>query len=666
MSRARDYSMGRYNGKSTVGLNFLLVIYFTTPSATRSNFRVRIAPRMEISSEIQAILDTSPQKPGCYSMKNAAGEVIYVGKAVNLRNRLRSYFHSSAQLHPRTRQMVQHIRNIEWIVVGSELEALILEMNLIKKHRPHYNVRLKDDKRYPYIKIHWGSDFPKVTVTRQLVEDGARYFGPYTGVWAVHQTLDALRRIFPYLTCDREISGHDARACLYYDIKLCTAPCIGVVNREGYRQVIDDLCQFLEGHNEAIVSRLEGEMFQAAEELRFERAAALRDKLQAIGKIVERQKVVFSADYLDSDVVAMSRANGDACVQVFFIRGGKLIGREYFLLEGAEDTPDASVMAEFLKQFYDQAQSVPAQVLLPHEVEEAQIIKQWLSARRSGGQVDIVIPREGQQQALIQMAAENAADTLTALEAQWEADTHRQEQALAELQEALGLPSVPNRIECYDISNTQGTAAVGSMVVFEQGVPRKAHYRHFNIRSVQGPDDFASMEEVLTRRFNRWQAAQEAAASLGKKPDAAFALLPDLLLVDGGKGQLSRAVAVLERFGLTERVPVAGLAKQNEELFTPGRAAPLLLPRQSQGLYLIQRVRDEAHRFAITSHRKQRTKQGMASRLDLVPGVGPARRNALLKRFGSIEDILAASMEELTAVPGIIPKLAEAIKAHLE
>jgi len=620
---------------------------------------------MENSPDIQATLDTSPQKTGCYLMQNAEGEVIYVGKTVNLRNRLRSYFHNSAQLHPRTRQMVQRIHHIEWIVVGSELEALILEMNLIKKHHPYYNVRLKDDKRYPYIKIHWGSDFPKVTVTRQLLEDGSRYYGPYTSVWAVHQTLDALRRIFPYLTCDREISGQYTRACLYYDIKLCTAPCIAVINRAGYRQVIEDLCAFLEGRTEPIVTRLQAEMLQAAEELRFERAATLRDKLQAIEKIVERQKVVFSSDFLDSDVVAMARANGDACVQVFFIRGGKLIGREYFLLEGAEDTPDSSVMAEFLKQFYDQTQTVPAQLLLPHEVEEAKIIEQWLTSRRNEV-VQILVPREGQQQALIQMAAENASDTLTALKAQWEADTHRQEQALAELQAALHLPGVPNRIECYDISNTQGTAAVGSMVVFEQGVPRKAHYRHFNIRSVEGPDDFASMEEILTRRFNRWQTAQEVAASPGKKPDPAFALLPDLLLVDGGKGQLSRAVNVLEKFGLTERLPVAGLAKQNEELFIPARPAPLLLPRQSQGLYLVQRIRDEAHRFAITNHRKQRTKQGMASRLDSVPGIGPARRNALLKRFGSIDDILAASLEELTAIPGITPKLAEAIKAHLE
>jgi excinuclease ABC subunit C len=620
---------------------------------------------MENSTHLQPILDTAPNKAGCYLMKDSDGKVIYVGKAVNLRNRLRSYFHASANYNPRTKQLVRRIAQIEWIVVGSELEALILEMNLIKKYRPHYNVRLKDDKRYPYIKVHWADPYPKVTVTRQMVDDGSRYFGPYTSVWAVHQTLDVLRRIFPYLTCDRTITGQDERACLYYDIKLCTAPCIGAIDQAGYRQVIDDLCQFLEGRTEKIVSRLQAEMLLAAEELRFERAAARRDQLQAIEKVVERQKVI-APEYVDSDVIAMARSDGEACVQVFFIRGGKLIGRDYFLLEGAEDTADADVMSEFLKQFYDQAATVPSQVLLPHEVEEAHIIKQWLSTRRNGQKVEILIPREGKQQELIRMAAENAVETLAALQAQWRADSHRQEEALAELQSTLGLPGPPNRIECYDISNTQGTSAVGSMVVFEQGVASKKHYRHFNIRSVTGPDDFASMEEVLTRRFNRWQAAQAAAGTPGKKPDLAFGRLPDLLLVDGGKGQLSRAVSVLESFNLQERVPLAALAKQNEELFLPGRAGSILLPRQSQGLFLVQRIRDEAHRFAITSHRKQRTRAGLASRLDSVPGIGPARRKALLNFFGSIDKIQGASLEDLAAVPGITEQVAHAIKAHLE
>ncbi len=620
---------------------------------------------MKPSEHIQGILDSLPTKPGCYIMKDSAGTVIYVGKAVNLRNRVRSYFHTAPQGDMKTSHLVRHIANIEWIVVGSELEALILEMNLIKKYRPHYNVRLKDDKRYPYIKVHWAQPFPKVTVTRQMLDDGSRYFGPYTSVWAVHQTLDVLRRIFPYLTCDREITGKDERACLYHDIKLCTAPCIGAISQAGYRQMISDLCDFLDGRTEPIVNRLQAEMQKAAEELRYERAAALRDQIQAIEKVVEKQKVI-SSDYIDSDVLAMARSNGEACIQVFFIRGGKLIGRDYFLMEGTHDTPDSEVLAQFIKQFYDQAPTVPPQLLLPEEVEEAQIIKQWLSSRRKDECIEIKVPHQGVQQELIQMAAENAAETLAALKAQWEADTHKQEEALSELKEALALPETPNRIECYDISNTQGTAAVGSMVVFEQGVPKKAYYRRFNIRTVEGPDDFASMEEVLSRRLNRWKSALESEEAPGKKTDPAFSLLPDLLLVDGGKGQLARAIKVLERFGLLGRVPLAALAKQQEELFLPGKPVSILLPRHSQGLYLIQRVRDEAHRYAITSHRKRRDKAGIASRLDIVPGIGPARRKALLTHFGSIDKIQAASLEELQQVPGINLKVAAEIKAHLE
>ncbi len=619
----------------------------------------------ETSGKFDTLLANLPAKPGCYLMKDAQSQVIYVGKAINLSNRVRSYFHNAAQQHPRTRQMVRRIANIEWIVVGSELEALILEMNLIKKYRPHYNVRLKDDKRYPYIKVHWASAYPTVTVTRQMAQDGSRYFGPYTSVWAVHQTLDVLRRIFPYLTCDREITGQDERACLYRDIKLCCAPCIGVTNQPAYRQMIDDLCHFLDGQTEEIVSRLKLEMDQAAENWQFERAATLRDQIRAIENVVEKQKVV-SSDYVDSDVLAMARSNGDACVQVFFIRGGKLIGRDYFLLEGAEDTPDAQVLGEFVKQFYDQAPVVPSQVLLPNDVEEVQIIRQWLSQKRGGQKVEMIVPRQGQPQELIQMAAENAADTLRSLKAQWEADTHRQEQSLAELKEALTLRQPPTRIECYDISNTQGTAAVGSMVVFEQGVPSKQHYRRFNIRTVNGPDDFASMEEVLTRRFNRWKVSQDTNETPGKKPDPAFGRLPDLLLVDGGKGQLGRAVMVLEKFDLAGTVPVAGLAKENEELFIPGRPDPIILPRHSQGLYLVQRVRDEAHRFAITSHRNLRAKTGLASRLDAIPGIGPVKRKALLEKFGSVRNIQEASPEQLAAVPGITATLAESIKTYLE
>jgi excinuclease ABC subunit C len=620
---------------------------------------------MEISEHLQGILDTLPIKPGCYLMKNADGKIIYVGKAINLRNRVRSYFHNDSSHDNKTRRLVREIANIEWIVVGSELEALILEMNLIKRHRPRFNVRLKDDKRYPYIKIHWADPFPKVTVTRQMTDDGSRYFGPYTSVWAVHQTLDVLRRIFPYLTCDRDITGTDTRACLYYDIKLCTAPCIGAVNQAEYRQMIADLQDFLNGQSDPIVKRLEKEMAKASEELRFEKAAAVRDQLKAIQAIVERQKIVFNTDYLDSDVIAMARSDGEACVQIFFIRNGKLIGREYFILEGTEETSDTEVMEQFVMQFYTEAANVPEQVMLPEEIEEARIISQWLRSRRGGKKVEIFVPREGQPHELVEMAAENATETLSALREQWQADTHKQEQALAELQGSLKLSEPPNRIECYDISNTQGTATVGSMVVFEQGVPSKKLYRRFNVKSVPGaPDDFASMEEVLTRRFRRWLSAQEMEATPGSKPDASFSFLPDLVIIDGGKGQLGRAVKVLENFKLADKVPVVGLAKQEEEIFFPNRSKPLLLPRHSQGLYLVQRIRDEAHRFAITAHRNRRSKQGLASQLDAIPGIGPTRRKTLLKHFGSIDKIREASIDELTTV--VPADVAEAIKTHLE
>jgi excinuclease ABC subunit C len=437
------------------------------------------------------------------------------------------------------------------------------------------------------------------------------------------------------------------------------------VDQENYRQMVNDLGRFLEGKTEPILERLRVEMDTAAQEMRYERAATVRDQIRAIETVVQNQKVV-STKYLDSDVIAMARDEKEACVQVFFIRGGKLIGREYFLLENTEDTSDPDVISGFIKQFYDQASNVPPQVLLPQEVEEAHIISQWLRSRRGGQSVELLIPRRGQKRELVQMASENAIETLTALKTQWEKDKNKQTQALAELQAALALQTPPNRIECYDISNTQGTAAVGSMVVFEQGIPNKNRYRRFNIRTVVGADDFASMEEVLMRRFNRWRSSQELAETPGKEPDAAFAWLPDVLIVDGGKGQLSRAVQVLEKFGLLGKVTVVGLAKQREELFLHGRAKPILLPRQSQGLYLLQRIRDEAHRFAITAHRNRRSKMGLASQLNAIPGIGPSRRKALLQHFGSLEGIKTAAVEELAGLKGITPELAESIKAHLE
>jgi excinuclease ABC, C subunit len=618
----------------------------------------------EISEHIQGILKTLPEKPGVYIMRNAAGDIIYVGKAIILKNRVRSYFQERGDQTPKTRKLVSQIADLEWIVVGSELEALILEMNLIKKHRPRFNIRLKDDKRYPYIKVHLADAFPKVTVTRQMLNDGSHYFGPYTSVWAVHQTLDVLRHIFPYLTCDRVITGQDPRPCLYYDIKLCSGPCIGAIQQAAYRQLIADLCEFLDGHTDPIVNRLRQEMEAASTDMLFEKAAAIRDQINAIDRVVEKQKVITS-DHRDSDVLAIARADGEACVQIFFIRNGKLIGREYFVLEGTEETPDSEVIGEFMKQFYSEAATIPEQVLLPNEIEEAQIIKQWMRSKRGGEKVELFVPKSGTSQDLVKMATENAVETLQALRVQWEADKNKQTEALNELQQALQVDHPINRIECYDISNTQGVASVGSMVVFEQGTPAKNMYRHFNIKTVVGPDDFASMEEVLTRRFKRWQAAQEQ-HSVGAKVDPSFSVLPDLLIVDGGKGQLGRAINVLAQFDLSERITLVGLAKQQEELFRPGVDQSLMLPRHSQALYLIQRVRDEAHRFAITAHRKARGKLGVASRLDAIPGIGPQRRKALLTHFGSLEAIRNASLADLMAVPGITEELAMALQSGLE
>jgi excinuclease ABC subunit C len=621
----------------------------------------------EISEKIQEVLANLPTRPGVYIHKDLHGKVIYVGKSVNLRNRVRSYFAANVDSF-KTHQLRKNIFDIEIITTDTDLEALLLETTLIKKYKPHYNVRLKDDKRYPYIKVHWGEAFPKVTVTRRMTRDGSRYFGPYTSVWAVHQTLDLLRKIFPYLTCDREITGMDSRACLYFDIKLCNAPCIGNVNQQQYRNMIALLMDFLNGKSDEITREIENKMQTASEELDFEQAAVYRDQLRAIDKVVAKQKVISAAN-TDQDVIAFAREQGDACVQVFFIRHGKLIGREYFLLEGTEGESDPEVLHDFMTQFYDEAAHIPREVLLPHEVDEARVIEQWLKEKRST-KVSITVPRRGKKKELVQMAATNAADTLATLRQQWAADRSKHVTAMTEIQEALDLERPPARIECYDISHTQGTQTVGSMVVFVQGAPRKSDYRRFNVQTV-GNDDYGAMKEVLTRRFHRYKDTMAGElhdpSQIGKsQKDTAWALLPDLLIVDGGKGQLAMARDVLAEFNLEEEVPLAALAKQEEELFVPGRPASILLPRRSEGLYLVQRVRDEAHRFANEGHRKRRSKVGVASILDGVPGVGPSRRKRLLDRFGSLEDIRRATVEEIAAVPGIPYDVAESVKAFLD
>ena len=619
------------------------------------------------SERIQELLKNLPTKPGVYLHKDADGNVLYVGKANNLRNRVRSYFHTNVD-SIKTQRLRRQIADIEVITTESELEALLLEMTLIKQHRPQFNVRLKDDKRYPYIKVHWADPFPKVTVTRRMVRDGSRYFGPFTSAWAVQQTLDLLRKIFPYLTCDRIITGKDERACLYYDIKLCNAPCIGAVSQDEYRENIQRLMDFLDGKSDYIVRGIETKMAAAATDLQFEKAAEYRDQLKAIQRITARQKVIGSSD-TDQDVIAFARQDGDACVQIFFIRHGKLIGREYFMLDNTEGESDHEVLREFMTQFYDDAAYIPREVLLPSEIEEANIIEEWLRRKRNT-KVTIQVPRRGKKRELVEMAAENAHDTLATLRQQWAADRSKHVLAITELQDALRLPAPPARIECYDISHTQGTQTVGSMVVFVQGAPQKSDYRRFNVQTV-GNDDYGAMREVLTRRFQRYRDTlagelhDPSEIKARSERPTAWAILPDLLLIDGGKGQLAVGLEVLREFDLEGEVPIASLAKQEEEIFVPDRPQSVLLPRRSEALYLVQRVRDEAHRFANEGHRKQRSKVGVASILDSVPGIGPRRRQLLLTRFGSLEALRDASVEEIAAVPGIPYEVAEGIKSYL-
>jgi excinuclease ABC subunit C len=652
---------------------------------------------MPIPEHLEPTVKNLPMEPGCYLFYNKSDQVIYVGKAINLRNRVRSYFNPTTWIQsPKTGRLVHDITRIEFVVRGSELEALIQEAELIKQYRPQYNIKLKDDKRYPYLKVTWNEDFPTVIVTRRMERDGARYYGPFSDTKAVYATRDLLRRMFPFLDCDRDITGHDRRACMYYDIKLCSGPCIGAVQRNEYRANIQRLCDFLDGRSEAVVADLQLRMDKAATGMQFERAAQYRDQLRSVRHVVERQRIVSNAT-TDQDVIAFARDEGDTCVEVLFIRGGKLLGQEYFVLDGAEGANEQEVLNSFVQQFYGEAAYVPPEVLLPAQIDEAVILESWLRHKR-GSSVQLKVQRSKTDTDLVSLASQNASATLSMLKAQWQEDTHRQESILIELQNALNLPRSPVRIECYDISNTQGTAMIGSMVVFVHGVPNKSDYRRFNIRDIQGPNDFESMRQTLRRRFQRWKdavanrelnrqlntttnngnttestAVTDAPPNLvadatvpvakAKKPatemkigsgkakaesDAKWALLPDLLLIDGGKGQLHVAVDVLKEFDLLHIVPVVSLAKQQEEIFMPDKADSIMLPRQSQAFYLVQRVRDEAHRYGITSHRKQRARVGMASQLDAIPGVGPGRRKVLLEHFGSVVGIRNATIEELT------------------
>lgn len=585
-----------------------------------------------------------PDKPGVYLMKDAQGRIIYVGKAINLKNRVRSYFQSTRNHAPKVRVMVEHIVELETILTSSELEALILESNLIKKHRPKYNIRLRDDKQYPYLRIDVQDVFPRVTIARQIKKDGARYFGPYTSAGAVYETLRLLKKVFPLRTCKRKIGEDKGRPCLNYHIKRCLAPCDNKVDQATYHQMIKEICLFLEGRQDDLIRKLRQRMYEASENLAFELAAKLRDQLGAVEKVIEKQNIIIP-DANDQDAVGMGRSHVGTCMQVFFVRSGKLVGREHFLLEGEDGATDQEVLTGFIKQYYARAAFVPKEILLPIEIEDHELISHWLAERR-GTKVNLQIPKRGTKRELINMAMENAQEVLDQQQERLqhtEAQTHG---AVVELQKYLHLLHAPYRIECFDNSNIQGADAVSSMVVFEGGKPKKEDYRRFKIQTVQGANDFATMQEVVYRRYKD-----------GQPP------LPDLIIIDGGKGQLHAAREVLHSLGL-QQIPTYGLAKEFEHLFVEGNPDPIILPRHSAALYLVQRIRDEAHRFAITYHRQLRRKRNLASLLDEIEGVGPKRRKALYDHFGSFEKIRRASVEELAAVPGISRAMAEKVVEH--
>ncbi len=637
--------------------------------------------------QVQKKLTQLPPNPGCYIYRDEGGDVLYVGKAISLKNRVRSYFQSSTRHAIRIARMVAKIRDIEWIVVDSEIEALILECNLIKKHRPPYNVLLRDDKSYPYITI-TNERFPRLLFTRRVKKDGSKYFGPYTSAYSVRETLQLLHKVFPLIPCGKSWSGQaEQRPCLYYHLGQCLAPCAGLADKDAYKEVILEVTRFLSGKGDTLVTDFQNQMAEAAESLEFERAAKLRDKISALESVLQRQKVL-TTDQVDQDVIAVVKDDRGAAIQMLYIRGGKLIGQRQFMLAGSAESAPSEAVQEFVKQYYSEAPEVPREILLPVEIAEKQIVQQWLRGRK-GSAVSLEVPQGGEKLKLVEMAATNAEQALFALSKEMAAKEEWAEEAISQLQDAIENPTPPMRIEGYDISNIQGTAPVGSMVVFENGQAAKNEYRRFRIRfHPESPNDFAMMHEVITRRLRAYLDG-----------DPKFSKLPDLIMIDGGKGQLSAALKARDDLGMS--VPMVGLAKKMELIYKPiegSEAHPsrlpgatdkdeqearewvyhyergskrayayqeIELPLQSHGLTLLRRLRDEAHRFAVSFHRKIRDKRMQGSAIEEIPGIGPRRKRLLLRTFGSIEGIRRASVEEIAAVPTMTHRLAEQVKEYL-
>ena len=593
--------------------------------------------KLERLQELTAQVALLPEKPGVYMMRDAAGKIIYVGKAVNLKNRVRSYFQQRG-LSPKTEALVARIVTFETIVTASEMEALILECNLIKKHRPRYNISLRDDKSYPFVKVTWNEEYPRVYATRRVEKDGAKYYGPYASAGAMHETLALLKRLFPLRSC-RSMDAR--RPCLEFHINRCMAPCAGLVDAATYREMVKTVCLFLEGRSADVEKDLKRRMLAASDELKFELAGRLRDQLAAVRNVTEKQNIVTGAG--DQDVLGLARMGGQSCVQVFFVRSGKMVGRDRFMLSGGETESDGEILAAFVKQYYNESSFIPREILTPAALPETDLLTAWLTQRKAGA-VHLLTPQRGTKRELVLLAGENATEALRQRSEREEAREGKRSAAVQELAERLELDILPQRIECFDISHIQGAETVASMVVFTDGEPDKSEYRRFRLKTVEGsPDDFASMQEVTLRRYRD-----------AKEP------LPDLIVIDGGKGQLSSALEVIRGVGLAE-IPVIGLAKEFEHIFRENISEPLVLPRHSEALHLVQQIRDEAHRFAVGYHRKLRAKRNLVSVLDHIRGIGAKRRQALWKHFGTIGRIRAASEEELASAPGMNITAAQAV-----
>ncbi|CAB4923661.1 unannotated protein [freshwater metagenome] len=608
---------------------------------------------------------TIPDAPGSYQFKGADGRVLYVGKAKSLRQRLSNYFQNPRYLPPRTAQMVATATSVEWIQVGNELEALMLEYSLIKQHRPRFNIRLVDDKSYPLLAVTLSDEWPRALVMRGEKKKGIRYFGPFGHAYAIRETLDLLLRTFPIRTCsDNKFTHHTrlGRPCLLFHIEKCAGPCVGEIDHVSYGRLVEDLLAFLDGDTDEVVAALDQRMRDAAKNLEFELAARLRDRLVSVRRAIEKQQIVAERDE-DIDVIGLADDELEAAVQVFFVRKGRVVGRKGFIVDKVEDIDQHQLVDKILEGLYaeDPPLGIPRTVLVPHDPADAALHEWWLGEQRES-KVDIRVPQRGDKRTLLETVTRNAQEEFTRHRLKRATDHNARAQALNELRDHLDLPEAPLRIECFDMSHIQGSDYVGSMVVVEDGLPKRSDYRRFKIKTIDGNDDFAAMEEVLTRRFKAYieDVAKPVAERSGR-----FSYPPQLLVVDGGKGQLSVATRVLAELGLENEIPVCSLAKQFEEVFVPGNPEPIRLPRQSEALYLLQRIRDESHRFAITYHRQLRDKRMTKSVLDDIEGLGPSRKKRLMKEFGGVKAVREATLDELRAFSWLPDAVADNVYAKL-